>query len=104
MPKLPFSLTCISFALLAVSCVTSKTVQNEKRMEDWLAGATMPVTVMDQSADLRCRASLHCYTLIDASGKVHQARNVRHFLPRVIPQDTSRLQRDLLERLFLGDR
>jgi hypothetical protein len=35
---------------------------------------------------------------------VHQARNVRHFLPRVIPQDTSRLQRDLLERLLLGDR
>ncbi|MBN8680054.1 MAG: hypothetical protein J0M29_17625 [Chitinophagales bacterium] len=101
MSKIIFALSLI---LMAYSCVTSKTIENEKRMEDWLNQATMPVTVMDQTAGPRCRPSLHCYTLIDASGKVHQARNVRHYLPRMIPEDTTNIRRNLLERLILGDR
>ncbi|HLP95082.1 MAG TPA: hypothetical protein VK168_13655 [Saprospiraceae bacterium] len=104
MSKTIFALSLISVALMAISCVTSKTIENEKRMEEWLTQATMPVTVMDQTAGPRCRPSLHCYTLIDAGGKVHQARNVRHFLPRVIPEDTSRIRTNFLERLLLGER
>jgi len=58
-------------------------------MEQWLEQATLPVMVQVQSNELRCRPSLNCYTLIDAKGKVHYARNVRHQLPRMIPEDTT---------------
>jgi hypothetical protein len=99
-----FVLSLFLMALTAFSCVTSKTIENEKRMEEWLSNATIPVTVMDQSAGLRCRPSLHCYTLVDATGKVHQARNVRYLLPRIIPEDSTTLRRNILERLLLGER
>ncbi|MBN8684366.1 MAG: hypothetical protein J0L99_17085 [Chitinophagales bacterium] len=59
--------------------------------------------MLDQSAG-RCKPTLNCYTLIDATGKVHYARNVRHWLPRMIPEDSTTLRPLLLERLLLGRR
>lgn len=103
MKNLPFVLPFVLLTALCVSCVTTKTLQNEKAMEDWLSQANMPVTVQYQSADIRCRPTLNCYTLIDATGKVHYARNVRHELPRIIPEDSTRLRRGWLERL-VGER
>ncbi|GAB4493790.1 MAG: hypothetical protein OHK0019_18510 [Saprospiraceae bacterium] len=69
-------------------------------MEEWLNSATLPVTVRFQSDEFRCKPTLHCYILIDANGKIHYAKNVRHSLPRVIPEDSTTLQPDLLEQIF----
>jgi len=104
MQKLSISLFLILSAFSVVSCVTSKSIENEKRMEEWLSTATIPVTVLNQSASLRCKPSLNCYTLIDAKGKVHLASNVRHELPRVIPEDSTTLRPQLLERFLFGRR
>jgi uncharacterized lipoprotein YajG len=84
------------------ACVTTKTVQHEKEMEAWLTTAAMPVTVQFQSNDLRCKPSLNCYTLIDQKGRVYYAKNVRHVLPRVIPEDTASIRplRSLDQILF----
>jgi hypothetical protein len=104
MQKLSISLFLILSDFSVVSCVTSKSIENEKRMEEWLSNATIPVTVVNQSAGLLCKPSLNCYTLIDATGKVHLARNVRHVLPRVIPEDSTTLRPLLLERFLFGRR
>jgi len=104
MQKTPIFLSLILSAFSAVSCVTSKTIENEKRMEEWLSNAAIPVTVMDQTTGPRCKPTLRCYTLIDATGKVHHAPNVRHGLPRVIPEDSTTLQPRLLERFLFGQR
>jgi len=82
------------------SCVTSKTLNNEKALEVWLSNATLPISVQFQSNEMRCKPSLHCYTLIDNAGKIHYAKNVRHRLPPVIPPDTTALQPRWWERLF----
>ena len=82
------------------SCVTSKSLNNEKAMEAWLSNATLPITVQFQSDEVRCKPSLHCYTLIDNAGRVHYAKNVRHLLPRVIPPDSTVLHPRWWERLL----
>lgn len=103
MQKQTLFLFLLLVALMAVSCVTSRTIENEERMEAWLGSAALPVTVMFQSNELLCKPTLYCYTLIDASGKVHYARNVRHRLPRIIPEDSAMLRRPVLERIFGGN-
>lgn len=104
MKKQTIILFLISLTAIAASCVTSKTIESEKRMEEWLSKATLPVTVRFQSNELRCKPSLNCYTLVDAKGKIYYAQNVRHFLPRVIPEDSTTLKRTTLEEIFLGRR
>ena len=86
--------------VLCSSCVTSRTLKDEKLMEQWLEQATLPVMVQIQSNEFRCRPSLNCYTLIDAKGKVHYARNVRHQLPRMIPEDSTMIRPRFMELLF----
>jgi len=89
------------FAILAgFSCVTSRTFRNEKALEAWLSTATVPITVQFQSNEMRCKPSLYCYTLIDNTGKIHYAQNVRHRLPPVIPPDPADLQPRWWERLL----
>jgi hypothetical protein len=92
------------FAATYSACVTSKTLRNETQMEAWLGTAAMPVTVLFQSNGLRCKPSLNCYTLIDAKGKIHYAQNVRHQLPRIIPEDSTTLRPTILEQILLGRR
>jgi hypothetical protein len=104
MKKLIFVSATLLFVALMTSCVTSKTIQNEKALEEWLSTATMPVTVQNQGQANFCRPSFNCYTLIDAKGRIHSARNVRYALPRMIPEDTTRLQRPLLEQIFGSNR
>jgi hypothetical protein len=92
-------------AIIAVSCSSPKSaLENEKLLNDWLSGAVLPVTVLDQSRAMRCRPSMNCYTLIDANGKVYYAHNVRYLLPPVIPADSAPLRRGVFERILLGDR
>lgn len=78
----------VSLLLLAVwggtSCVTSKSLENEKRLEEWLTNAARPVSVQFQAHEMRCKPGLHCYTLIDSVGKIHYAKNVRYRLPPII--------------------
>ncbi len=94
----------IFLLLLAIlggsSCVTSKTLKNEKALEEWLSSARLPITVQFQSDELRCKPSLHCYTLIDSLGKIHYAQNVRHRLPRIIPPDSNTLHPRWWERVL----
>jgi hypothetical protein len=104
MKKQVFVFIALLLTAFLSACVTSKTLQNEKEMEAWLSVATMPVTVRFQSNEMRCRPSLNCYTLIDAKGKIHYARNVRHALPRMIPEDSMRVRPTVLERILLGER
>ena len=85
---------------LCASCVTSKTLRNEKSMEEWLESAALPVTVQFQRNGVRCKPTLNCYTLIDAKGKVYYAANVRHQLPRMMPEDTTMIRPRIAEWLF----
>jgi hypothetical protein len=94
----------LSYAFVFSACITSKTISSEKALEAWLETATMPVTVQFQSNVHRCRPSLNCYTLIDAKGRVHYARNVRHTLPNVIPHDPNAPLPTVWEELLLGRR
>lgn len=76
-----------SFLLLAcASCMSSKKLENERAMEAWLEKAEMPVRVYSQTFEFRCAPGFHCYTLVDNSGRVYYAQNVRHDLPRILPE------------------
>lgn len=98
-----FQVFLLLFAMLGgSSCVTSKTFKNEKTMEEWLSTASLPITVQFQSNEMRCKPSLYCYTLIDNTGKIHYAQNVRYRLPPVIPPSPDSVQPRWWERVLGG--
>jgi hypothetical protein len=69
-----------------VSSCASARESREKATQDWIETAQRPIKVQEHSrSELVSTTRGHtCYTLIDQSGKVHFAKNVRFKLPAVI--------------------
>jgi len=69
----------------ALSCSSTREAR-EIAVQDWIQTAQRPIMVQEHSNFdfLSTTRGRSCYTLIDQSGKIYFAKNVRFKLPSVI--------------------
>jgi len=84
MRQIPFIVLVL--LMFYLSACTSARAARESEVQAWIQTAQRPIKVEAHSnADFASTTRGHtCYTLVDQSGKVYFAKNVRFKLPDVI--------------------